>query len=397
MGANLVVDHFARTRLNNYVYILNTIRVNGRPCSNFNQLAILFNTLRVRVELEKAWGYWVGRYEKTQGPYTLQVQILKEACNNLNDILSLKDYIGQCRKTLQLCPNLAEPIWTDELHVKRLIASCELALAQNESRIVVEQIHNVEAPLAAIVSKSNAHPITGELLFAFRNRNIEVFSRTWNKIKDLKRDRSIIPTVDDSTKILRDIVPILAEELEQTYNDPRWESRIQQIHKAWHWAQARFWVEDYIRKEDVPSLDKRVRQIENESNTTIANLASLYAWSFCFSRLKESHRRHMEAWQQSMRRLGKGTGKHASRHRREAQQHLNECREAVPAWVMPLHRVWDTVDPTPGIFDIIIVDEASQCGVEALPLFYLGKKILIVGDDKQISPDAVGIPRDAVN
>ena len=105
----------------------------------------------------------------------------------------------------------------------------------------------------------------------------------------------------------------------------------------------------------------------------------------------------MEAWQQSMRRLGKGTGKHAPRHRREAQGHLNECREAVPAWVMPLHRVWDTVYPAPGMFDVIIVDEASQCGVEALPLFYLGKKILIVGDDKQISPDAVGLPRNSVH
>ena len=48
------------------------------------------------------------------------------------------------------------------------------------------------------------------------------------------------------------------------------------------------------------------------------------------------------------------------------------------------------------MFDVIVIDEASQCGVEALPLFYLGRKILIVGDDRQISPDAVGIPRDAV-
>ena len=63
---------------------------------------------------------------------------------------------------------------------------------------------------------------------------------------------------------------------------------------------------------------------------------------------------------------------------------------------MPLHRVWDTVDPAPGMFDVVIVDEASQCGFEAFPLFYLGKKILIVGDDKQISPEAVGLPRDAV-
>ena len=34
---------------------------------------------------------------------------------------------------------------------------------------------------------------------------------------------------------------------------------------------------------------------------------------------------------------------------------------------------------------------------ELLPLLYLAKKILIVGDDKQISPDAVGMPLDAVH
>jgi very-short-patch-repair endonuclease len=98
-----------------------------------------------------------------------------------------------------------------------------------------------------------------------------------------------------------------------------------------------------------------------------------------------------------MRKLGKGTGKHAARHRREAQGYLNQCRDAVPAWIMPLHRVWDTVEPAAGMFDVVIVDEASQCGVEALPLLYLAKKILIVGDDKQISPDAVGMPLDAVH
>ena len=94
---------------------------------------------------------------------------------------------------------------------------------------------------------------------------------------------------------------------------------------------------------------------------------------------------------------GKEQGGTLPKHRRDAQQHLNECREAVPAWVMPLHRVWDTVDPAPGIFDVVIIDEASQCGPEALPLFYLGKKVLVVGDDKQISPEAVGLPLDAVH
>ena len=102
---------------------------------------------------------------------------------------------------------------------------------------------------------------------------------------------------------------------------------------------------------------------------------------------------NLMAWQLSMKQLGKGTGKHAHVHRMNAQQHLNDCRSAVPAWIMPLHRVYETVKAGPGIFDVIIVDEASQCGPEALPLLYLGERLLIVGDDKQISPEAVGVNR----
>jgi very-short-patch-repair endonuclease len=379
------------------IYILKTVRVNGRLCSNIEQLSILADALRVRVECDKAWRFWEGRCDKIQGPYALQLQAIKALWNALDGALSMEELIRKCRETIQQCPSVGEPLWTDESQIEELIASCRLASARHNKRFAVEQIRNIEMPLATLAVKNNAHPIASELLRAIRNRDIGEFARLESAIQDLERERQHVQRADERIKELRRLVPKLTEELERTCNDACWESRIQQIQDAWHWAQARFWVEEYLRKEDASGLARRVRQIDDGINATIAKLASLHAWSFCFSRLKETHRRHMKAWQQSMRRLGKGTGKHAPRHRREAQQHLNECREAVPAWVMPLHRVWDTVDPAPGMFDVVIVDEASQCGVEALPLFYLGKKILIVGDDKQISPDAVGVPRDAVH
>jgi hypothetical protein len=212
------------------------------------------------------------------------------------------------------------------------------------------------------------------LLTAIRRRDLDEFARCVNTFQDLGKQRQSLQKVDEYVSKLRLLLPQLTKSLEESCNQPYWESRVQDIVDAWHWAQARYWIEEYIRQEDVSALAKRAKQIEDEINGIIAKLASLHAWSFCFSRLNEDHRRHMEAWQQSMRRLGKGTGKHAPRHRREAQEHLNKCREAVPAWVMPLHRVWDTVYPSPGMFDVIIVDEASQCGVEALPLFYLVAK-----------------------
>ena len=352
--------------------------MNGRSCSELEQFSILADALSVRVECEKAWGFWAGRCDKAQGPYALQIQVIKALCDALDGALSIEDLLREYRDNVQQCPSLGEPVWTDESQIELLIASCRLALAWHNKRLAVKEISRIEVPLATLAARNNAHPIASELLQAIRGRDIDGFVRFGNTIQDLERERQNAQWVDKRIKDLRRLVPKLTEELERTCNDACWESRIQQMQDVWHWAQARFWVEEYIRKEDAPSLARRVRQIDEKLNSTIAKLAALHAWSFCFSRLKETHRRHMEAWQQSMRRLGKGTGKHAPRHRREAQQHLNKCREAVPAWVMPLHRVWDTVDPAPAMFDVVIVDEASQCGVEALPLFYLGKKILIV-------------------
>jgi very-short-patch-repair endonuclease len=57
---------------------------------------------------------------------------------------------------------------------------------------------------------------------------------------------------------------------------------------------------------------------------------------------------------------------------------------------MPLHRVYENFDPRTTQFDVVIVDEASQSDVTALTALYLGREHVIVGDDKQVTPDAVG-------
>jgi very-short-patch-repair endonuclease len=379
------------------LYVIRAVKIGGRPCSVVDHFSNLSDALHVRIECEKAWGFWKGRSEKVEGPYILQLIALKSLRDTLENVLALEGRITECREAINQCSGMGEPLWADESQIEMIIASCRLALARIRKRLAAEEIQDAEDPMSRMAAGGGTHPVTNDLLSAIRSRDMEKFSRCVNIVQDLEKQRQHLQKVDEYLSKLRSLLPQLTKSLEQTCNEPYWEEQVQRIGDAWHWAQARYWIEDYIRQEDVPALAKRAKQIEDEINSIIAKLASLHAWSFCFSRLKEGHRRHMEAWQQSMRRLGKGTGKHAPRHRREAQGHLNECREAVPAWVMPLHRVWDTVHPAPGMFDVIIVDEASQCGVEALPLFYLGKKILIVGDDKQISPDAVGLPRDSVH
>ena len=91
--------------------------------------------------------------------------------------------------------------------------------------------------------------------------------------------------------------------------------------------------------------------------------------------------------------MGRATGRspRMERLRREARQYMDQCRDAIPVWIMPRYLVAEMVDPAPGRYDLVIVDEASQLGVESLFLFYISKKMVVVGDDQQISPYGVGI------
>ena len=125
-------------------------------------------------------------------------------------------------------------------------------------------------------------------------------------------------------------------------------------------------------------------------------MAALKAWEFCLNNMSDYERQHLISWKKAVEKIGKGTGKYANRYRREARNYMDKCRSAIPAWIMPIYRVTETILPQNNLFDVVIIDEASQSGPEALILQYYGKRIVVVGDDKQISPDFVGVNKESV-
>lgn len=76
---------------------------------------------------------------------------------------------------------------------------------------------------------------------------------------------------------------------------------------------------------------------------------------------------------------------------------MAKCQKAVPAWIMSVNKAMESLDPASNTFDVIIVDEASQSDISALGIVYMAKKIIIVGDDKQVSPMAVGVDINRMN
>lgn len=59
--------------------------------------------------------------------------------------------------------------------------------------------------------------------------------------------------------------------------------------------------------------------------------------------------------------------------------------EAFPCWCVTTYAVSDSLPIKPGLFDVAIIDEASQCDIAScFPILFRAKRAVIVGDDKQL-------------
>ena len=59
--------------------------------------------------------------------------------------------------------------------------------------------------------------------------------------------------------------------------------------------------------------------------------------------------------------------------------------EAFPCWCLTTYAVSGSLPMKPGLFDVAIIDEASQCDIAScFPILFRAKKAVIVGDDKQL-------------
>jgi very-short-patch-repair endonuclease len=159
---------------------------------------------------------------------------------------------------------------------------------------------------------------------------------------------------------------------------------------AWNHRRAQDWLETMLSKERIEAEHRAARDERQRVQETLAELTSARAWSGALERIDDLRRATLTAWAQAVARIP-ATGPNVFMRRAQAQRLLGGCLDAIPAWVVSLARLYETIEPTPGLFDIAIVDEASQCWLDSLVLFYLAKKVIIVGDDKQISPTVVGV------
>jgi len=165
--------------------------------------------------------------------------------------------------------------------------------------------------------------------------------------------------------------------------------------QAWLWRQLEQELENRCQV-SMADLQEKLVAYQQDLNRVTGELVDRQAWSAQIARTKLPQKQALMGWLQTVRRIGRGMGKRVPQLRAEARKLMEASRTAVPVWIMPLSRVAENFAPVAGLFDVVIIDEASQSSVLELLAFYLGKKVIVVGDHEQVSPDAVGQNQDEV-
>lgn len=379
-------------------YLTTEVRVDGNHCDNAASLGKLIHHAKFQISLDHVRRLWSGVASIDNESLALQVQEVEELQEALDEVLSAYRRLEEAVASIAALPGIAEPSWEDKRSRDDLLNRLEATAA----RIELDEAHRILAGICDRLSRLLARPDTDSeciqgVLDAVKAMDATEYIAALDRIELCNQRAEELRIAQTTLASLEKFLPNLALAIVENPELPEWGDRIAMLQSAFDHARAKQWLAEFIDDADLDQIEEEWRREERARCSAVTHEAACLAWAHAFERMDDAHRRALMAWQQAIKALGKGTGKYAFRHRREAQAQLQRCRPAIPAWIMPLHRVFDSIDPQPGMFDVVIVDEASQCGPDALPLFYIGKKVLIVGDDKQISPTHVGVNREHVH
>ncbi|MGW0547751.1 AAA domain-containing protein [Streptomyces altiplanensis] len=367
------------------------VRVDGRAPEDVPTSAVVLARVQLELRLaqvESEWGTPVAAWQG-HGPRLARLRQDAEVLDALLAVVGARTDVLTAAAT---SPALAVATWHDpsvENAVRTLLRASTTLRAAEQSRKVIA---DTEELLRAWGDRAGVSPAVVRALGTVRDRDPDGYRAFSDEMAEVREAARLRAEQDTARARVREAFPALAERITATHEDSAWDARLPSLAEAWAWSAWRDRMEGLTDPEAERTLRRRLTEADDEARIMLARLAAARAWHRCLGLLTGDQSRALSAYQQAARRI---KGKYQHRYRRDAQAALRKAQTAVPAWIMPLHQVAETVPmDRPGLFDVVIVDEASQSGLEAMLLSWLADRMVVVGDSKQVSPSNVGLKQD---
>lgn len=240
--------------------------------------------------------------------------------------------------------------------------------------------------------------ICKSIVYAIDKKDLNAYSIAFEELKSIYEKSSVKRQREEYIDRISLVAPEWAEAIRKRRGVHGVDSVPENIADAWKWKQYDAIIKD-IASEPYTELQKKSLFYSKRYRYITAAFAEKSAWYHLLKKTENDidMKQALMGWKQTVKKIGKGTGKNAPMYREKARKLMSKCQNAVPGWIMPISKALESLNPQKNRFDVIIIDEASQSDISSLAILYMGRKLIIVGDDKQVSPMAIGVDLNRMN
>ena len=390
--------------------LLDLVRVNGaRPTEMADWKIVL-----AHVELQRSRRSLTARWNALAPEIGLQTILSSDAKGRLSADSQLADYA-------KLKQVVREESVLSRMAMELFPGWPRAATAHQNSAVLVE----VELALAFHLTKSQLGQVSSVvdgLHRALENKRGKIIDRlrefltgmlgnpavdeselleAWNKqFAELSRLRALAVPLAAVAEITGSIeasgAPKLAQKLRQMATGFDEKLSPVTLLRDWRLRRLASHLQAIDAHDELKKLSAIRSEVEHELARAYEELVVRRSWLKLAENTTPGIRAALQAYLNAIQGIGKGTGKRAFRYRRDARAAAAQAQHAVPCWIMPHHRVSESLPAQLGSFDLVVIDEASQSDISALPVLLRARKILVVGDDKQVAPQAIGIEEERI-
>ncbi|MGI5132973.1 AAA domain-containing protein [Pseudonocardia sp. CA-107938] len=366
--------------------LMHVVRVDGAAPNSAEQLAAVLEHLAAAVAAVQLAQKWAYSDVPITGSGSLPA-LLSELADNAARLMQVEklasvhravvEHLGRCGLSLDLS-TVASLV---EIRAAIPAARQQHVLWREEQRLDQFQRH-----IRDLATEPGSCAELAQVLSSVVSADPRAYSAAVDAVAAARREQAAHRRLQELHGRLGSAHPELAALLRNTAHEPAWNQRIAAAADAWAWSKAQQFVALQRNADRERELFSEFERIDSQLKVVTKRLVHAHSMVALLDRMTDAHARALNSYREHMSKIGAGTGKKTSEFRKAARAAMRKAQDAVPAWVVPLPTLLENLDAERDRFDVVIVDEASQVGIEHLYLLWMAPRVIVVGDDKQCTP-----------
>lgn len=414
IGANGKIPMLQRMLHKEYVEAQESVKLNGKMVQNAKDCEIVLHAIDLKESRAKCAGYWDDLMAAQDAPKFFELDVLAPERIAYNWIPQIQHYLNWYKTDYAdlLDKMLHTGMPSDLIFSARETDSDLLAISKIFN--AVEQILPDLCECCQIICDSSAakanirsaknlllsdkrvqSQICSKMAQAVENRDVPQYRDAFAELETMHAKYALQRSRIELLNKIKAVAPQWADAIQNREGIHGGETVPETIRDAWKWKQLSAII-DEITAKPFEQLQADSLRLSKEYREITAEYSEKCGWYHLLQKTEADldMKQALQGWKQTVKRIGKGTGKSAPMLKAKARELMSKCQGAVPCWIMPINRALDSLNPKENQFDVVIIDEASQSDISSLAILYMGKKFIVVGDDKQVSPMGIGAEED---